>query len=219
MCIGRPNDDNLHRMLAIASGILIIGGTDLNPTRYKEKNKFALEIDKERDRVEIYLAHHAIKHKIPILGICRGMQAINVALGGTLYQDVMKEMPGAIAHDFHHDGDGKFRARHLIGHKNTIVQNTRLSKIILKKTYDVNSLHHQGIKKLGAGLIASAHSPDGLIEGIEYVHHPFAIGVEWHPEELRDVGSKKLFAEFICQSREFSRKKNTHHQLHRLNTV
>lgn len=199
LCIVRPDEDRLLELLSVADGILIIGGYDIDSKYYREKNTgHTKHIDHERDRVELLLVHLAMKHQIPLLGICRGMQVMNVALGGSLYQDVQGELPGAIDHDNHKDKrSGKDLPHSLLAHDIFTKANTLLAKLVEKEKIAVNSLHHQGVKTLGDGLIASALAPDGLVEAVELPQHPFALGVEWHPEELDDEASRSIFNSFV----------------------
>ena len=199
MCIVRPDDAQLLELLSFTNGILIVGGHDIDSEYYGEENtKHVQNIDRERDRVELALVRLAVKHRVPLFGICRGMQAMNVALGGSLYQDVLTEMPGALRHDNHKDDlTGNDLPHSLRVHDVSIKDNTLLAKLIGKEKISVNSLHHQGVKTPGKGLVASAIASDGLIEAIELPDHPFALGVEWHPEELTDKPSQKIFQGFI----------------------
>lgn len=197
--VTRPDEERLRKLLPLADGILLVGGHDIDPKRYNEKDTgYTREIDSERDRIELTLVRLALQHRIPLFGICRGMQVINVALGGSLYQDVVAEMAGAQDHDHHKDdATGKDLPRDHQAHDVSVAAHTLLSAIIGKGPIGVNSLHHQGVKTLGKDLIASAIAPDGLVEAIELPGHPFFLGVEWHPEDLTDEPSQKLFAAFI----------------------
>ena len=130
-------------------------------------------------REELFLAREAVASSKPLLAICRGHQMLNVALGGTLYEDVMEWMPGAIKHDFF----GVFPRNHQ-AHAVVIEPGSKLATTLGRRETKVNSLHHQGIRDLAPGLVATAHAPDGLIESVEVVAHPFALGVQWHPENL-----------------------------------
>ncbi len=202
LCVTRPEKEALEVPLSHVDGILLAGGHDIDPTHYgEEKKEYTCNIDSARDVLEIMLVEIARERGIPILGICRGMQVMNVALGGSLYQDVYLEMPGAMLHDFHNDKGGMPLARNAIAHDVTITEGTLLSLIAGSSSIPVNSLHHQGIKKVGAGLRVSATAPDGLIEAIEIEGHPFGLGVEWHPEELGDAVSQKTFAAFIAATK------------------
>lgn len=168
-----------------ADGVLLPGGVDVNPGLYGEERRVETQPPhNERDRFEMYLLERAIEKRIPILGICRGLQVINVKQGGTLYQDIEKEMPGSIRHDWHHDEEGKAISRSQLTHSVSIQEGSEVHAILQQGKVEVNSLHHQGIKDLGKGLVASGHSLDGLIEAIEMPDYPYLIGVQWHPEEL-----------------------------------
>lgn len=199
LCIVRPDDGRLRLLLPLVDGVLIVGGHDIDSEYYGEENtEHTQNIDRDRDRLELALICLAVKHRLPLLGICRGMQAINVALGGSLYQDVLTEMPGALFHDHHKDSvTGKELPHSTIVHDVFLKEKTLLHGLVGRATIAVNSLHHQGVKMLGKGLIPSALAPDGLIEAIELPNPPFFLGVEWHPEELTDEASQKIFSAFI----------------------
>lgn len=170
----------LSTILAHLDGLVLTGGGDIAPERYgSDRDDLVYDVDPDRDRVELFMAREAITQGKPLLAICRGHQMLNVALGGTLYEDVLDGMPGAIKHDFF----GKL-PRNYQAHEVTIRPKTRLAAVIGNETVKVNSLHHQGIKDLAPSLVASAYAQDGLIEGVESPEHPFAIGVQWHPENL-----------------------------------
>ncbi len=197
--IGRPNTEEILSLLPNISGIFLAGGHDVDPKEYgQEKNEHTCNIDNERDAVELVLVRIAREHNIPFFGVCRGMQVMNVAFGGSLWQDIKKEMPGGRVHDYHFNEQGEPLARNEISHTVTVQKETVFGKIVDMGTPSVNSLHHQGIKKLGDDLISTGTCPDdGLIETIELPDHPFCIGVQWHPEELNDEPSQKLFTAFI----------------------
>ena len=202
LLIARPKKNTLNEIVALADGILLTGGRDVHPKHYGESNRACNGVDRERDRLEIALVRLAVKKKIPIFCICRGMQVLNVALGGSLYQDVLAELPNAIRHDFHKDETtGEKLPRALLAHEVTIESGTLLAKLTKKDRLAVNSLHHQGVKKLGRSLVASALAPDGLVEAIEFPRHPFALGIEWHPEDLNDHPSRNIFSAFIGAAR------------------
>ncbi len=176
-----------------ADGFLIPGGKDIDPSLYGQKaEKYTKESDEERDNLEIEIVRTAISSSKPILGICKGLQIMNVALGGSLYQDVKEEMPDAL----NHLGLGDDRSKLI--HDVTIKKGSLLEKILGVTTIGVNSLHHQGIRKVSDKLTAVAWASDGLIEGVELTGHPFFLGVQWHPEELQSSEIwKKLFESFV----------------------
>jgi putative glutamine amidotransferase len=170
----------LASVLARLDGLVLPGGGDIAGDYYQSQHPdFIFEVDDDRDRAELYLARQAVARRLPLLAICRGHQMLNVALGGTLYEDVMQFMPGAIKHDFF----TLFPRNHL-AHEVTVEPESRLAAALGVDSVCVNSLHHQGIRDLAPGLIPAAHAPDGLIEAVEAVDHPFAVGVQWHPENL-----------------------------------
>lgn len=188
--------DELDLLLDELDGLLIPGGGDIEPSRYAGQGHDKIYgVDAMRDEIELFLAREAIARDKPILAICRGHQIMNVAQGGTLWEDVLDMMPGAERHAYFIGYD-----RHRISHDVRICENSRLADIFQSDQQSVNSLHHQGIKRLGASLTPVAYAPDGLIEGIEVQDHRFAVGVQWHPEELygRQPGAEALFKAFVA---------------------
>lgn len=161
-------------------GVLLTGGEDLNPVRYgAPMHPEVTALDLERDDLEIALVEWLIQNEKPFLGICRGIEVINVALGGTLYTHISEQLPNALHHPCYGD-----LPRNLLSHSVHVQQGSRLGGLIGEGDVWVNSLHHQGIRDLGTGLTPVAHASDGLVEGVEYPNHPFALAVQWHPEEL-----------------------------------
>jgi len=164
------------------SGVLFTGGADIAPSRYGEKMSGKdLEMNENRDTAEFEIAEKAFSLYLPILGICRGCQLINVFLGGSLFQ--------------HIEGHSKVNGKDSL-HKVEILEKTRLFGIVNEKILEVNSAHHQAIKSTGKGLRVSARAMDGTIEGIESSEYPF-LGVQWHPERLDNEESKKIFSAFV----------------------
>ncbi len=179
-------------------GLLLPGGEDLDPSTYcAERHPQLGPTDNERDRTELLLTEWALAEGMPILGLCRGVQVINVACGGTLYQDLHSERPDFAKHDYFPPNYERFRISHGIN----IELESRLAQA-LGTVHDVNSMHHQGIDRLGNGLRAVATSEDGLVEAVEVPELPFALGVQWHPEELAksDLHSNSLFYNFVRAS-------------------
>lgn len=189
--------DDLEALLDRLDGVLLTGGYDINPRLYgNPSHKKVQLVDDERDRLESQLVRSLVASPRPFFGICRGLQMLNVALGGTLYEHLPEQHPGAIEHDNH-----GLRRDHL-AHPVTIEQGTALSAILPAGSVAVNSLHHQGIQRLAGELKASASAGDGLIEAVELPGHPFALAVQWHPEEMQaDPAMRGLFQAFIqaCQ--------------------
>jgi putative glutamine amidotransferase len=191
----------LDQKFAGIHGLLLTGGSDVDPQLYGEPEHEKLgQTDRLRDAAELYLINKACSHNLPVLGICRGMQFINVALGGTLYQDLPSEFESDVLHRA--DGERRFET---LQHAIRIYEGSRLQSLLDASELPVNSVHHQGIKKLAEPLAASAQSiEDGLIEAIEHKSHPFMIGVQCHPESLADNIRpvwRKLFKAFIDSCR------------------
>lgn len=190
------DEETLSALLERIDGLLLPGGGDISPTHYggNEGDPTVRDVDGERDHTEFLLVHHALQQQKPLLAICRGHQVFNVALGGTLWEDVHGAMPGAIAHDYFYKHN-----REYLAHEVDVLPGSLLARILQAKRIPVNSLHHQGIRELAAGLKAVATAPDGLIEAVEVTDHPFALGVQWHPENLIRVtpAMRALFAHFV----------------------
>jgi putative glutamine amidotransferase len=179
-------------------GVFLPGGVDLDPSAYHESNDRCGRTDPARDEIELTLTRWALEDRKPLLAVCRGIQVVNVAAGGSVHQDLASQLPGAIKHDYFPGVSGQY-SRDLLVHDVELVQGSRLSALLEGTRVRVNSMHHQGIKRLGAGLRPSAHAPDGLIEGIESPNGHFLVGVQWHPEALaeRDQRMNRLFTAFI----------------------
>jgi putative glutamine amidotransferase len=190
--------DTLREIYDRLDGLLLPGGVDMDPRSYGETPHPSLgRIDPARDRVELQLTRWAIEDQKPVLGLCRGIQVINVALGGTLYQDLKSELPGAVKHDYFPTQG--FERDHL-AHEVTLSPGSRLLATLESPRIKVNSMHHQGLKQMGRGLTPAATAPDGLIEGVEGASSHFLVGVQWHPEvfEMTDPHTRHLFREFIA---------------------
>jgi putative glutamine amidotransferase len=180
-------------------GLLLAGGGDLDPSTYGEHPHPKLwEVDLLRDRVELTLARWAMVDDLPILAVCRGIQTLNVAAGGSLYQDVPSQCPSSIEHNWHRRQPRNYRA-----HTVEVAPGSRLAALIGAGTVAVNSLHHQAVKEVGQDLTATAVAPDGLVEAIESTNHHFVLGVQWHPEVLaqEDPRMQALFDTFVAEAR------------------
>ena len=186
-------DEDVDQLVGRLDGILFTGGYDIDPQRYgNQPHPKVKQVDKERDQQECQLVQAAVKAGRPFLGICRGMQVINVAMGGSLYEDLADQLPDSLAHD-NHD-----KPRNFLAHAVSIERDTLLDQIIPCNQTQVNSLHHQGLHQLASSLRPSAISPDGLVEAIEMPDIPFGLAVQWHPEELQEYASmRRLFQEFV----------------------
>jgi putative glutamine amidotransferase len=202
-----PNDtETLRAIYDRLDGLFLTGGVDVDPSNYGEvKSAVCGRTDADRDAVEIQMVKWTIEDKKPLLAVCRGLQVLNVSLGGTLFQDLGEHYSRALKHDHFPKADGT-PTRDYLSHAVKIDPNSRLAHYLGADFAPVNSMHHQGIKRLGAGLVANAWAPDGLIEGIERPDGQFLVAVQWHPEELTnsDAGMKRLFTAFMEASFRFS---------------
>ncbi len=174
-------------------GILFTGGGDISLEHFAgDPHPRIDEVDPLRDAVEMNLIHAVTSDGKPFLGICRGAQAVNVALGGTLYTHIPDQLPGALDHAY----PGNMRT--VLAHEVKIEEGTRIAAILGEPILKVNSLHHQGLKDIAPSLRVTGHAPDGLVEAIELPEHPFGIAVQWHPEWLTDQQStRNLFMKFV----------------------
>jgi len=188
----------IHRLLDRLDGIVISGGNfDIHPRYFGEKPIRQLgTIKSERTEFELDLAAAAFQRDLPVLGICGGAQAINVALGGSLYQDIAAQLAHAVEHQ-------QGAKKHSGGHRVQVRPGTRLHAIVRKRSLEVNTTHHQAVKRLGRHLIIDAVADDGVIEGIESTRHRFVLGVQWHPEVLapRRPLQRRIFFAFVAACR------------------
>lgn len=189
--------EDLDALLLHLDGILFTGGSDVDPKYYGgQPHPKVGRIDPDRDRAEIHLVHQVVNHGMPFLGICRGIQVLNIALGGTLHEDLPGQFPSHIQHDNHGI------RRDFLAHTVRLEPASSLAKILGDQNAPVNSLHHQGLRQVAPGLRPTAYSPDSLVEAVELEAHPFGLAVQWHPEELQSYeGMRQLFKTFIqsCQ--------------------
>jgi putative glutamine amidotransferase len=184
-------------------GILFPGGVDVNPRHYGQAPHPHLgAVNDPLDRAELVLARWAIADRLPTLAICRGIQLINVAAGGTLYQDIATQIPGALRHRC---SPPEF-PRHHRAHPVRVAPQSRLWGVFAEDSVQVNSRHHQAVRDLAPGFQVTARAPDGVIEGIELDDAPFVVGVQWHPESLaaRDPQMLELFAALVRAGLSFS---------------
>lgn len=177
-------------------GFIFSGGADLDPACFGEEPLYGLgEITPSRDRFEMRLAEYVLKGEKPVLAICRGLQVINVAAGGTLYQDIKGVTP-----QLHFQQAPRWYPTHEV----RLQRNTCMFEVIKKETFRVNSFHHQAVKDYGKGLAAVCFSKDGIVEGMERTDRgPWLMGVQWHPECSWDSDevSFSLFRELIRKSK------------------
>ena len=186
-------NDELEQLAKICDGFLFTGGHDVSPELYSEKPvDDSVICCKDRDEMESWYLKYAISSDKPLLGICRGIQFINAALGGTLYQDLPTQHPSEIDH---HQKPPYDIPVHIV----SIVKDSPLGKLLDTEQLSVNSYHHQAVKDLSPRLKAMAISTDGLIEAVFMPEHRFLWAVQWHPEfsYLTDINSRKIFKAFI----------------------
>lgn len=177
----------------ILDGIVVTGGTDVSPVHYQGEvnNESVQAVDAERDVTEIELIRRAMERKdIPVLCICRGMQVLNVALGGTLYAHI----PDVRETDIHRNTDGGW-----VLHRCIVQPGSQLARIIKADCVSTYSGHHQAVDRIAVGLEVAATAPDGIIEALVATAHPWLIGVQWHPEKstVNDPTQQRLFDEFV----------------------
>jgi putative glutamine amidotransferase len=193
-------EDSARQIFDRFDGLLLSGGGDIDPAIYGEPPHVALwGLNADRDQTEMELVRWAAQQQKPLLGICRGIQVMNVALGGSLIQDIPSEVPDALEHSF----DDTVVPREHLAHPVKIDAASRLQGIIGAEIAQVNSWHHQAIKRLAADLQIVARSPDGIVEAVEIPGHRFALGVQWHPEWLYDKQPemKRLFGALVQAAR------------------
>lgn len=158
--------------------IVLTGGEDVAPERYGTERSTRLDtVDSARDEFEIALFHLARQRGLPVLGICRGIQLINVAMGGTLWQDLLSERHSDVAHD---QGGPRDKRSHSV----RLAPGSVVARIFGSASLAVNSIHHQGVRELAPGLVASGWAEDGLIEAVESASGSWLVAVQWHPEEM-----------------------------------
>lgn len=196
------NETALRQLYEKTDGLLLCGGLDVDPNHYQAKLSPLTECGSEWcDKQELCVLKWALADKKPILGVCRGMQLINVALGGSLYQDISTDLPNAQDHQLsEHRKEFNYLAHNL-----KIEPGSKLAKILSTGQIKTNALHHQAVDRLGDSLIASAHSEDGVVEAIELPGSHFVVGIQSHPEALAAQTEplwQKLFVEFVKSAKQ-----------------
>lgn len=194
-------EEELKQLAGMVDGILFTGGPDVHPFYFGEDTHLNCgNVSPLRDRMELALLPMVMEAKKPVLGICRGIQLVNVCLGGTLYQDLPSqtkpEFPISHRQPFHYTN---------YSHRVTLDQQSKLAGICGRTEIQVNSMHHQAVKKLAPGLNAVGYSADGIIEALEMPDYPYLICVQWHPEYLYpfDEAAKNLFVSFVEASKKY----------------
>lgn len=186
----------LHEIYDRLDGLLVPGGIDVDPAYYRSPRHRHLDrLDPARDTTEVVMTRWALRDAKPFLGLCRGLQVLNIALGGSLWQDLTTEREGSIKHDYFPTAGW---ARDHLAHPIELDRTSQLGTALGAVSVPVNSMHHQGIREAGFRLRPTAWAPDGLIEAGE-VDDQFAVGVQWHPE-MFDPGAPsvgRLFGAFV----------------------
>lgn len=181
------DDDIINNYISVCQGFILSGGGDINPAYWQKTPEIGLgEVNPLRDFFELSLATKIITAQRPVLGICRGCQVLNVAAGGSIVQNIISDL-------CHVQNAPRTYPFHAI----FIEKHSRLATIIQNESILVNSFHHQAVSQPGSQMQISACAPDGTIEAIENAGYPFCIGVQWHPECLQDMASRRLFSALV----------------------
>jgi putative glutamine amidotransferase len=193
-----PGRDALPAALDECDGVLLTGGADVDPAEYGEAKHETVELDLERDRYELAVARDAIARDMPLLAICRGVQVLNVAAGGTLVQDIPSQSTHPLGHSITLPKDA-------IAHDVAVVPGTCLSVLLAPELgaggrVAVNSRHHQSVKATAPGFVVSATASDGVIEAIERPDAHFCVGVQWHPENFWRSGKFRTLFDGLVQA-------------------
>ncbi len=188
------NETELQVLLERVDGLLFTGGGDIDPGRFGgQAHPSVHQVDGDRDEVEIRLVKEVVRLEKPFLGICRGIQVANVALGGDLFTDIASHLPSALEHE-------QVPGRHwsYLSHSIQVEAGSQLAEILGGTLFEVNSLHHQAVSRLAGDFRGVAYAPDGVLEAFELPGHPFGVAVQWHPEWLQDhPPMRALFRAFV----------------------
>ncbi len=190
-----PTEEMIYEIVSVIDGLVLSGGADIHPSFYGEEITAPIFLSPDqRTEFDLQFFHAALKTDKAILAICHGMQLVNVALGGSLYQDVPAQLPVSLVN--HRAPEARAHARHRV----RVESASKLAAIFEgMPEFEVTSTHHQAVKILGKGLKVNARSPDGLVEGIELPDFPKVLGVQWHPEQdPASEASQRLFKGFIA---------------------
>jgi putative glutamine amidotransferase len=200
-----PSTDPAPDLLDGCDGLLLTGGADVDPVHYGDDERHpTLSLETERDEYELALARRAMERDMPVLAICRGVQLLNVAAGGTLYQDLPSQFPSAIDHRIKEPANQP-------SHAVKIAPHSKLARFVggHADEVQVNSRHHQAVRQVAPGFVAVAHADDGVVEGIERPDSTFCMGVQWHPENFWQTGDfSTLFEGFVQAARDYSRRRS-----------
>jgi putative glutamine amidotransferase len=194
------SEETLNALYMRFDGLLLPGGVDIHPKEFGEEVLPACgEIDVARDEIELCMTRWAIAEGKPVFGICRGIQVLNVAMGGSLYQDIYAQHVAGAEHNY------PVAQYSLLAHSIELEPESRLARALGAVDLKVNSLHHQAVKDVAPGLRVTARAPDGIVEGVEGASDPYVVGVQFHPEWLldRDERMVRLFKDFVSSASEF----------------
>ena len=190
-----PGERETHHLLDQLSGLILAGGGDIDPVRYHGlPHDDIYLVDHERDEMEIVLAQAMIQRQIPTLAICRGVQIVNTACGGSLYSHLPDVFGEQVCH--------RIPPRNPVPHEVHVRENSRLAAVLGATCLSPMSWHHQAIDRVAPNLQIVAHAPDGVVEACEMTDHPSFVGVQWHPEltAATDQTQQRLFDELITQA-------------------
>jgi putative glutamine amidotransferase len=196
--------ETLRAIYERLDAVLLPGGGDVNPSQYKsEVNAELYSVSDARDAMELSMAKWALADDLPVLGICRGIQLLNVAMGGSLVQDI----PSKLHSDLRHDLEGD-EPRNTFLHEVQLKADSRLATILGDTQFKVNSIHHQALREVAPNAKVVGTAPDGIVEAIEVPDKHFIMAVQWHPEDLLDDDERmeKLFKAFVDAAKERMKK-------------
>jgi putative glutamine amidotransferase len=199
-----PNDPaSIGSLLPMVDGLLFMGGEDLDPKRYTKDpaNPHNQPYSVGRDETELRLMRLALRRGLPILGICRGTQVLNVTLGGTLHQHLLDGIT-----DFNHCQMLSDAPDKIVWHEAEFVPGSLVQQIFRRTHMTINSDHHQGVAKVGRGLTVTARARDGVVEALELPDHQFVLGMQWHPERIFGTHPEQLkpFRRLVKEAKQFS---------------
>jgi putative glutamine amidotransferase len=197
-----PGEQHGEEIFSVFDGVILAGGGDVDPALYGgRKHETIYSVDAERDKTEVALVHHLVESRVPTLGICRGHQVINVALGGTLYEHLSEVVGEKVVH--------RLPPREPTEHSIVVSAESKMASLLGESSFAAASWHHQAVRKLGEGLTAVAQAPDGTIEGCELPSHPWFYSVQWHPELTAHISptQQRLFDSLVdaCRPRAAAR--------------
>ena len=196
-----PGNDAWRELLALLDGVVVTGGTDIDPVEYEgdSSNAHLLPVDRERDQSELTLVRHLLREKDkPLLCICRGLQVLNVAAGGSLYEHI----PDIRDQDIHRNEEGLWEMQDV-----EVEAGSLIADVMGRTSLHTSSGHHQAVKELGRGLRVTGMAADGIIEALEMPGHPWLLAVQWHPEVTaeRDPSQQAIFDALVEKARELRR--------------